>query len=169
MSASKTKKYSKTDGASKTKKYSKTDGASKKADCGKGKIKRAGYIRRAYQRSDGTMIARSIVNPGCVRDMGRPGKTTDKNKTLPKPDPDIHLSTYGYYLDRPKQKRAESLRRASAVYGNLRVLRRVNLIRNLTGDEKNYKKLSNDIDYLSGRYSKIMGRSKSKNSKKNTK
>jgi len=150
--------------ASKTKSVDKTNRANSK--CGKGKIKRAGYIRKPYQKSDGTMVARSIVNPGCVRDMGRPGKTTDKNKTLPKPDPDVHLSNYGYYLDRPKEKRMESLRRASSAYGNLRVLRRVNLIRNLTGDEKNYKKLSNDIKYLSNRYAKITGKS---TSKKNTK
>jgi len=146
---------------SKTKEY-------RKSNCKKGTIRRAGYIRNSYRRTDGTIVARATVAPACVRDMGRPGKTKDVDKILPQPDQDIHLSKYGYFLDRPKPTRQESLRRASSAYGNLRVLRRLNLIRNLTAYEKNYKKLTDDVDYLSSRYSKIMGRTKSKSKKSHT-
>ena len=139
----------------------------KSKSCSKGMIKRASYVRKSYKRSDGTMVSRTKVGSTCARDMGRPGKTKSNDRLLPKPDPNIHLSNYGYFLDRSQMKRQEALRTASNVHGNLRVLRRVNLIRNLTGDDKNYKKLSKDIDYLSNRYSKIIARSKSKSKSKN--
>jgi hypothetical protein len=50
--------------------------------------------------------------------------------------------------------RQASLKKASKKNGSLRVLRRLNLIRNLTAVEKNKKKMSTDIDFLKKEYKK---------------
>ena len=71
--------------------------------CGKGEILRSGYIkegyeRKSYRRKDGSKVKGSrvemtIVEPGCIKNRGAPGKTTKKIFI----DPTEHsLSAYGY-------------------------------------------------------------------------
>ena len=130
----------------------------KSKKCSKGEIKRVGYVRRVYKRTDGTKVKGSSVAASCVRDMGRVGKAS---KTLPKLDPSIHLSKYGYTLDRKEESRRSALRKASRAIGDLPTLRRLNLIRNYTAtDSKNKDILSKDVQYLSARYEKIKKNSK---------
>lgn len=84
---------------------------------------------------------------------------------LPKPDPDIHLSSQGYSVARPTMKRQTALKRSSKEIGTLPVIRRLNLIRNLTKrGTKNRKILSKDVDFMKKLYKKEKAR-KSKTSK----
>ena len=84
---------------------------------------------------------------------------------LPKPDEKNHLSTFGYSLTKKKQSRHSSLKRASKKYGTLQVLKRVNLIRNITRpDLQNKKKLTTDVNYMKKLYQK-----EKKSTKKSTK
>ena len=66
----------------------------------------------------------------------------------------MHLSDFGYTVKKNKMSRQASLKKASKKNGSLRVLRRLNLIRNLTAVEKNKKKMSTDIDFLKKEYKK---------------
>jgi hypothetical protein len=100
-----------------------------------------------------------------------PGRTL-----LPKPDTKYHhLSKYGYKLSSKKETRHTSLKRASKKYGTLPVLKRVNLIRNITNPQltKNKKKLDSDVKFMTQIYNKekrTMERTKPKrSSKKSTK
>ena len=96
-------------------------------------------------------------------------------KLLPKPDTKYHhLSKYGYKLSSKKETRHSSLKRASKKYGTLPVLKRVNLIRNITNPQliENKKKLASDVKFMTQLYNKekrTMERPKTKRSKKNTK
>ena len=94
---------------------------------------------------------------------------------LPKPDTKYHhLSKYGYKLSSKKESRHNSLKRASKKYGTLPVLKRVNLIRNITNPQltKNKNKLTSDVKFMTQLYNKekrTINRPKTKRSKKNTK
>jgi hypothetical protein len=91
---------------------------------------------------------------------------------LPKPDTKYHhLSKYGYKLSSKKETRHNSLKRASKKYGTLPVLKRVNLIRNITNPQliQNKKKLASDVNFMTQLYNKekrTMERPKSKKSSK---
>jgi hypothetical protein len=81
-------------------------------------------------------------------------------RLLPKPDPNgIHLSKYGYSTSKKQSLRRESLKRTSKKYGALPVLKRLNLIRNITSTEtsKKTKKahdvMSKDVEYMKKLYS----------------
>jgi hypothetical protein len=76
---------------------------------------------------------------------------------LPQPDTKYHhLSKYGYKLSSKKETRHNSLKRASKKYGTLPVLKRVNLIRNITNPQltKNKKKLASDVKFMTQLYNK---------------
>ena len=77
-----------------------------------------------------------------------------KRLLLPKPDDQVHLSKFGYTLDKNQKKRQGSLKRASKKIGMLPVLKRVNLIRNITNPKlsKNKHKLDVDVTFLSRMY-----------------
>jgi hypothetical protein len=96
-------------------------------------------------------------------------------KLLPRPDKSAnapHLSKYGYSTAKKSLSRHESLKRSSKKYGTLPVLKRLNLIRNITSpDLKAHKVMSSDVEYMKKLYKneKTQSRSKSKKSKKNKK
>lgn len=84
-------------------------------------------------------------------------------KLLPKPSDNIHLSDVGYAVHKSESARHRSLKRASKKNGALPVVRRLNLIRNLTrSGSKNKKILSKDVEYVK----KIYKQEKKKHSKK---
>jgi hypothetical protein len=95
-----------------------------------------------------------------------------KRTLLPKPDTKYHhLSKYGYKLSSKKESRHNSLKRASKKYGTLPVLKRVNLIRNITNPQliQNKKKLASDVKFMTQLYNRekrTMERPKSKKSSK---
>ncbi len=90
-----------------------------------------------------------------------------KRLLLPQPDDQNHLSKYGYSLTKNQKKRQGSLKRASKKFGTLPVLKRVNLIRNITNPTltKNKHKLDSDVKFLSRIYKNEKSK---KNSKKTT-
>jgi len=72
---------------------------------------------------------------------------------LPKPSDDFHLKSVGYSIKNKKNTRHNSLRKASKKVGTLRVLKRLNLIRNLTkNDTQNKDILSDDVEYMKKMY-----------------
>ncbi len=93
---------------------------------------------------------------------------------IPKPGDEYHLSKFGYSLTNKKSSRQSSLKAASKKYGTLPVLKRVNLIRNITNPEyETKKKLTADVKFMKDLYKKekrTMARAGSKKgSKRNTK
>ena len=65
------------------------------------------------------------------------------------------LSKYGYKLSKSQLSRRRALKRAAKSTGTLRVLKRVNLIRNYSKSvPKNYDTLSSDVDFLKNTYAK---------------
>jgi len=76
-------------------------------------------------------------------------------KLLPKPDKNVHLSKYGYETSKKASTRKASLKRASAKIGALPVLKRLNLIRNITRPDLEVKNiLSKDVEYMKKIYKK---------------
>jgi len=96
-------------------------------------------------------------------------------KLLPHPDKSAsapHLSKTGYSTAKKSSSRHTSLKKASAKYGTLPVLKRLNLIRNITApDLKAHKVMSQDVEYTKKLYKheKNKHQSRSKVSKKKSK
>jgi hypothetical protein len=93
-------------------------------------------------------------------------------KLLPRPDPNVHLSKQGYSTAKKASSRHKSLKKSSKKYGTLPVLKRLNLIRNLTApDLKAHDVMSKDVEYMKKLYKheKEQKLSRSKDSKKNSK
>lgn len=145
--------------------------------CPQGYITRNAYIRKSKKgltsssQTKSKSIERSIrVSKGCTPDKGKPGKTRLNQRILPKPSKDRSLKKYGYTVNKSDDSRKKALREASNVYGELAVLRRLNLIRNYQSEEKNKKKMSKDVDYMSKKYKLSRNSKKSKRrSKKGSK
>ena len=95
----------------------------------------------------------------------------NQKNILPKPGNDIHLANDGYSLDKSKLSRQTALKKSSKKFGSLRVLKRLNLIRNLTkSNSKNKSILTNDVNYLKRIYAKEKNtKNKKSGSKRNTK
>ena len=130
--------------------------------CPKGQIKRTsynrkGHTRKAYTRSDGTRVKGSYVDKSkvpvtCVPDKGAPGKTPSSKKVLPKPGKDISLSRYGYSVHKSKSQRQAALKKAAQKTKPLKVLRRMNLLRNYQADAANKKAMSEDVEFMKDMY-----------------
>lgn len=79
-----------------------------------------------------------------------------KVQLLPHPDKSHdapHLSKFGYATSKKASARHESLKRSSKKYGTLPVLKRLNLIRNITAPEqKSHKVMSQDVEYMKKLY-----------------
>ena len=92
-------------------------------------------------------------------------------KLLPRPDPNVHLSKQGYSTSKKASSRHNSLKRSSKKYGTLPVLKRLNLIRNLTPvTMPAHKVMSSDVEFMKKFYShekdKKMSRQQSKKKSK---
>jgi len=96
-------------------------------------------------------------------------------KLLPRPDPNVHLSKFGYATSKPAEKRHSSLKRSSKKYGTLPVLKRLNLIRNITSTKTSEKTkeahdvMSKDVEFMKKLYKnekRDQSREKSKKSSK---
>ena len=96
-------------------------------------------------------------------------------KLLPRPDKSadaLHLSKQGYSTAKKSLMRHESLKRSSKKYGTLPVLKRLNLIRNITAPNlQAHKVMSSDVEYLKKLYKheKTQSRQSSKKSRKSKK
>jgi hypothetical protein len=89
-----------------------------------------------------------------------PGKSKKSSrKLLPKPNKNVHLSKYGYETSKKTSSRKSSLKRASSKMGVLPVLKRLNLIRNITRPDLEVKKvLSKDVEFMKKIYEKEKSR-----------
>ena len=108
--------------------------------CPVGKIR-----RQAYTRKDGI-----IVKSSCVKDMGKPGKTSEKNKVLPKPTPGM-LAQFGYFDVKNKNMRLRRMALEKSVknVGYKKTFLRVNLAANLNkSDEKVHKLMRDDMNWM---------------------
>ena len=75
---------------------------------------------------------------------------------LPKPSQETHLANTGYELRKSQKQRRQSLDVASKKNGTLPVLKRLNLIRNLTKrGTVNKKKLTKDVEYMKTKYNSL--------------
>lgn len=89
-------------------------------------------------------------------------------KMLPKPDDYFHLSDDGYNTFKSKLARQSSLRKSATKHGSLKVMQRLNLIKNLSRQSKSKNIMKKDVDYLKKLYSREKKRN-SKTLKKSTK
>jgi hypothetical protein len=123
-----------------------------------GMILRKGSIKKAHTRTlksgKKVSVKQSRTPATWIKDVGAPGKG---KKILPQLGDDIHLSKYGYHVKDTKLERQKSLKKASKKVGTLKVLKRTNLIANYSswdGNEKNYNKLRQDVEFLKKEYAK---------------
>ena len=127
--------------------------------CPKGKIERNGYTRK-----DGTRVSKT-----CVPDKGKPGKTPESEKVLPVPGDIISLSKYGYSTSKGEQTRHKALMDASRDFDNLKILQRLNLLRNYQADSRAKGVMSDDVEYMKRNYAKSKSRKGSRKSRKGSK
>jgi hypothetical protein len=140
--------------------------------CPKGQIEREGYKRKAhsrkahsrksYKKTNGTKVASSHVrgsyvdttevSPTCVPDKGKSGKTPESEKVLPEPGKELSLSKYGYTTHASSAKRQHALMSASKNTDPLKVLRRLNLLRNYQADQNAKSKMSSDVEFMKDIY-----------------
>lgn len=120
--------------------------------CPKGKILRNAYTRKAHWRtvnSKRVRVPETFVPETCVPDMGNPGKG---KKTLPQPRDDLHLSWYGYSINKSQNVRRRALRQAAKDHGARTVLGRLNLLRNLQPIPENKAIFTEDVEYAKDLY-----------------
>lgn len=125
--------------------------------------------RRSHTRTLSKSGKKVYVKRTCVPDKGKPGKTLKRNRVLPKVNRKISLRRFGYSLKKTDKTRHASLVKASNELNPLKVLGRLNLIRNYTPESKNKIKLNKDVEFMSGVYSKHKaddGRRKNSRAKK---
>jgi hypothetical protein len=127
---------------------------------------RKGHSRKAYTKSDGTKIKATHVKPSymsrtCITDVGAPGYGP---KRLPSIKNSGQLRSVGYSTHKSVAQRRASLKKASKKYGTLPVLRRLNLAHNYqkVSNPEAYKKMDEDVKFLSREYAKQKKKTKSK-------
>ncbi len=140
--------------------------------CPKGKIERVPYVRKAHSRkahsrsayktANGTKVASTYVKGSyvdrtsvpkiCVPDKGKPGKTPLSQHVLPKPGKELSLKRYGYSTDLSKELRQKALMLASKDTDELKVLRRLNLLRNYQADTTAKKRMGDDVEFMKTAY-----------------
>jgi hypothetical protein len=155
------KKMGRPKGSKKVARQSK--GSKKMARQSKGSKKMArqskGSKKMARQSKGSKKMSRSSKNPHPAfrsKKWAKRGMALESRKILPKPGDDLHLSDYGYSLQKTDKERKASLKRASQGEKSvLPVLRKTNLIRNYTKSvPENYLKLSKDVEFLKKEYKK---------------
>ena len=91
-------------------------------------------------------------------------------KLLPRPDRSAsapHLSKQGYSTAKKASSRHDSLKLSSKKYGTLPVLKRLNLIRNLTApDLEAHKIMSKDVEFMKKLYKQEKGKKQSRSGSK---
>ena len=127
--------------------------------CPRGKIRRASFTkkshsRRGYVRRDGSRVKRSHVKSTkvgytCAKDTGAQGRTPSYKKVLPSLGKEISLTKYGYGTHNSELSRHRALANAAKSHGSLKVLRRMNLLRNYQPDAAAKATMADDVRYLS--------------------
>jgi len=151
--------------------------------CPKGKIRRQSYVkkshnRRSYVKKDGTRVKGSYVDKtkvksGCTKDRGMPGKTPKIKRILPKPGEEVSFRKFGYKVNNSDIVRERALSRVVKLFGPLKSLRRLNLLRNYQPRDKEGRRvsriMSRDVEYLKKKYKNYKRRhGRTLSSKKNS-
>jgi hypothetical protein len=117
-------------------------------DCPEGMIMRDGYYRHSYNKKSGTHIKGKYVKEGCVKNMGKPGKTVKEGKVIPKLKEGT-LRKFGYHTDLSEQERLDALLKAVKEIGYVEVIRKINAVRTLSKANLHlYKIYTTDIENL---------------------
>ncbi len=117
-------------------------------DCPEGMIMRDGYYRHSYDKKSGTHVKGKYVKEGCIKNMGKPGKTVKEGKVIPKLREGA-LRKYGYHTDLSEQERLDALVKAVKGLGYAEVIRKVNAVRTLSKANPHlYKIYTTDIENL---------------------
>jgi hypothetical protein len=88
-------------------------------------------------------------------DINMVSKSKTKKKLLPRPNSAIHLKDDGYSTHKSDILRRRALTKSSQKHGSLTIMRRLNLIRNLSKKGSRQKEImSKDVEYLKKKYSK---------------
>jgi hypothetical protein len=92
-------------------------------------------------------------------------------KLLPRPNDIVHLTKQGYRVAETVQNRHIALKKSSKKYSTLPVLKRLNLIRNLTPkNSKAHNRMSQDVEFMKKLYKQEKNKKGSKKeSKKSSK
>ncbi len=117
-------------------------------DCPEGMIMRDGYYRHSYNKKSGTHVKGKYVKEGCVKNMGKPGKTVKEGKVIPKLKEGT-LREFGYHTDLSEQERLDALLKAVKEIGYADVIRKINAVRTLSKSNLHlYKIYTTDIENL---------------------
>ena len=117
--------------------------------CKKGYELRAPYVKKGYTRKNGVYVNKIKVGASCVKNKGKPGKTANKYKVIPKLNPKNSLKEFNYSTHNNANKRFESLIKAVKKMSYRTVVLRLSAIRTLSkSNEKKYKIFNNDIKKL---------------------
>jgi hypothetical protein len=122
---------------------------SKKTSCKKGEIRRTAYTRKT---SKGPIHVPAKCVPAKGKALSRGRKTSKKEKVLPKPKDDIHLSKFGYSTKKSDSVRHLALTKAVDKHGYTVIVRRLNLLRNYQAEPEAKKIMGRDIKFLQNKY-----------------
>lgn len=130
--------------------------------CPVGETKRVSYNKKAYNRvdKDGKKVHVKAAHVGstCVPSKGkalvRGRKTRTAEKVLPKFDGKFHLRDYGYATSKGDAFRHSALNKASDEIGTLKVMRHLNLARNINADQRSKMIMESDVKFLSIKHAK---------------
>ncbi len=115
--------------------------------CSNGKIMRSGY---SFTKKTGKKVK---VKSTCIKDQGKEGKGP---KLIIIPDYDVGLlSSYGYSLKEPHEKRVKAIRKSMKEHSELKILRHINALRTLNKSHKSlFNKLDKDMKWIQNDYIK---------------
>jgi hypothetical protein len=91
--------------------------------CPRGKIPRVSYTRKAYIKSNGIKVKKTIVPSVCIKDLGNKGKGP-KLFTLKKGE----LGSFGYKLKLKADQRRKSLKKASKKFEKNTLIKKLNAL-----------------------------------------
>ena len=117
--------------------------------CKEGYELRAPYIKKGYTRKNGVYVNKTKVGATCIKNKGKPGKTANEYKVIPKLNPKNSLKKFDYSTHNNSNKRFESLMEAIKKMSYRTVVLRLSSIRTLSkSNEAKYKIFNNDIKKL---------------------
>ena len=129
--------------------YHPTQGTYHTGVCKKGYELRESYVKKGYTRKNGVYINKTTVSASCVKNKGKPGKTANQYKVIPKLNPKNSLKEFDYSTNNNANKRFESLMKAIKKMSYRTVVLRLSAIRTLSkSNEAKYKIFNNDIKKL---------------------
>jgi hypothetical protein len=88
--------------------YHPTEFTFRSGACPKGSSLKKGYYRNEYIKKDGTLVAKTYVDPTCIKNKGLPGKTIEGHKPIIIKNKNM-LHRHGYSTKNNSKKRFDAL------------------------------------------------------------